>query len=381
MITINLTQNQSLVFTNGICMKNNENNRSNEFKLISGNTRKNINIELTTENIVELEKKLNVKLIGMSDDENNEKIITIHNDILFDSIKYTKRLSDYGFVLREFVINRIFKNKDIFEDLFASIPIEIEFAGIDTKHFLSKEQLSSILQTDNSKINHKYLLYFDIQSVIDDAISQLVSCEKRIINIGIEQFNWLKNNKGEYIKNKEYTEYGLNNYKLQALYSDCIIGLRSCLDLITKLFYILYELKNYKGDFSSKVKFHYNSFYYSDAKKISNLFKLTNTIFENPDKYDGLSLIRNELVHNCFMSSIPQIYRGNGTNQVNYNDIDYMICFMWDLEKNKPINYLHRKRFFSQQNPIDKFILNLYLQLSFDIEKSLLELIQEFKLQ
>lgn len=168
---------------------------------------------------------------------------------------------------------------------------------------------------------------------------------------------------------------GGSKYKLNALYSDCIIGLRSCLDLLTKLFYVIYELNNYTGNYSSRLKFRYNSKYYSDAKEISKLYGLTNTVFELDDKYEGLSLVRNELVHNSFINSIPHIYHGNGTPQVNQKDIDYMISFMWDLDNTKPVNFLNRKRFFSQQNQMDKYLIEQYLTLVKDVDISLNSLI------
>jgi hypothetical protein len=141
------------------------------------------------------------------------------------------------------------------------------------------------------------------------------------------------------------------------------------------MFYALYEVNSYKGDYYSRVKLHFNSKYYKNSKEISKLFGLTNSIFELSDKYEGLTMIRNELVHNCFISPIPQIYRGNGTSQVNNNDIDYISCFMWDLEDNKPITYLNRRRFFSQQNQVDSYLLNQYLILMEDIDYSINELL------
>ena len=370
---IELSEHQILIFTNGVYLRKTINyGYSIDYELVAGRTTSNIKVELTISNIESIEKDYNIRLLGVFNRNSNyEKILTINNGILFDSENFTKQLSENGFKIREFVINKIFGSKKIYDDLFDIIPLEIEFAGLDQKHFLSKDKLSHILNSQKTVINHKCLLYFDVQSVIDDAISQVIACEKRIINIGVEQYHWLENNQGVYGKGKEFTEFGLTNYKLNALYSDCIIGLRSCLDLISKLYYVLYELKNYTGDYSSNVKLHYSSKYYSNAKEISKIFGLSNTIFELTNKYEGLGLIRNALIHNSFISPIPQIFRGNGTPQVNNKDIDYMICFMWDLEKNKPVIYKNRKRFFSQQNQVDKFILNQYLTLMEDIDNTM----------
>ena len=167
-ITIN--NNQKLVFTNAIYLNNAGSGHLNEYELISGRTINNLKLELTLNNISTIEKDYNINLLGLYDTNNYEKVISLNNGILFDSEIFTKRLSDKGLKIQEYVINKIFGNKEFFESAFNSIPLEIEFAGIDTKHFFSRENLSHILKAQPSIINHKFFAYFNIQCVIDDVV-------------------------------------------------------------------------------------------------------------------------------------------------------------------------------------------------------------------
>lgn len=206
---MDVNNDQILVFSNGIFLKKNRDG----YSLIAGKTNSNIDFELTLNNLELLEKNYRIKLLGFLDTNNNtERIILIDNGKFFDGQKFTVELTDKGFKIREYVINKIFGNKLSFDKAFNSIPLEIEFAGIDTKHFFSRENLNNIFKEQSSTINNKFFTYFNIQSVIDDTISQLIACEKRIINIGIEQFNWLQSIKGTFEKSKEFVEFGLYSY-------------------------------------------------------------------------------------------------------------------------------------------------------------------------
>jgi hypothetical protein len=327
----------------------------------------------TIKELVAFEKKFNIKLIGIITKE-NQTVRTLHNDKLFDEKVILEELQKLTNVILDKLISNLFGDKQLYSKAISKLDERVRFGGINSDWFVTKGKFEELFDNDNDSDSNltveeknKLLYITDFEALIDDLLTQFVFSGKRVLNAGVnlcKSLNSVENKPFDFQKGKEYRWHNFENYTIHALFTDSIIGVRSILDICSKIFY---ELISLPESFEKVVKFKCNGIKYSESDKILENFELKNSIFSKSDKYNTLSLIRNELVHNCPIEPIPFVYYGNSTTEVNEKDLNYAKVFIWDYVNENLTYWKNRKRFFGHHKGIDDFVLEHYINISLDL--------------
>jgi len=389
------SEEEKLLFTKGIVGSL----KYSKLELSGGNKIIQTNFIPSIKDIIEIEKKFNIKLIGKFDEYeeinylNFPKILTIHNSGIFDIIDYYNYFNNSFELINDYIIKKLYDSYNNFNNLLGSINLAIMDGGINDSIFIGEKDLEKILYNIPQNIKkdiNKYIYYYDFHALVNDTYNHLLNIAHRYLSVQIELTKWLKkilninNSFGKlFIKGidneGEVRFQGVFSQKIQFMYMDCIIGLRSVLDLFSKLFF---EINKIPNSFDKPIRFKSSNILYENSDRIVELYdNFTNTIFNNRKKYNELSILRNDFVHNNSLGTFQNIFVGKNTDIVNYTDIYYAIVFLRDIEDNGiPSRWNNRSRFYSNRTIIDEYILRWIITIFTDLKNSMNCLLEYFKL-
>lgn len=392
-----------ILFTKGVRGIIDENNK---IKLYSDSKL----IETHSKSMDDIEKEYNIKLLGVfnEDSKNSKKVKVEHNIDTF--INYTRKVnSEYKFIINKDnsyisideilldlddkfveIMNKIESNimKNEYS-LIGAMPQFITSEGLEIKFFISVEdfnrnisKLKKHLGKDVVFLN-KLIYIYDLISLVKDIQQYSLNIYRTFMKCAINLSNIYKRvDFNDYLLNNdkyEYMFYGEECTEISSLYMTTIIQMASTLDIITKL---LCEITNTPNEYEAPIKFKSGKIYFSDINKYENIFKKSkffkNSLINKRDNYTNLILNRHLIAHNGFLSSNPCVIWGKGTHVVNNNNINYACMYIWDTDNNgRPVRWLNRGKFYSQENYIDDYLLNYIINFYDDLEKTL-DLIEEY---
>lgn len=369
--------NRDLLFTKGVKGKV---DAQYNISLYSEGNLNNTNLKFDIVGLSKIKEEYGVQLIGVRYDYNQDiEFIVFNNDSLIDVGNLLYELDNKFVDLMDYIsINILGSAIFNYDDTTEFISTE----GLEPSFFTSRDEFSNnisklLLEMDNIQVN-KILYANELIAMVKDIQNYTLNVHHNFIKAGEELSNIPEKALKQFTMHigkqaYEYQLYASQSNIISSLYMSIIIQLSSILDLISKL---IYEITNMPQDYDRIIKFKSGSIYFSNIGRFNDELKTFNnfkgSIVNNRKDYENLILNRNLIVHNGFLSSNPSIFWGKGTDVVNKKNINYAQIYIWDKdEDNKPTRYKNRTKFYSQENPIDEYVLNYILKFYFEISETL----------
>ncbi len=378
---------QFMLFTKGLIGKIN----GGHIILEVGNHVVTTNFSNNLLDVKQLEAKFNIHLIGLVADESanlieNEHFITITGNRLFDIVDYFYEIENILEELRTFVRCMIFDDEEEAWIILSKMPMSFADGGLNEESCINNSELQSFISKFSyidTETKYKALYYYDILGLLGDFYSVLMNAGYRFIisakeshyflSKKIQKELWMIEQTVKDINSFEIWTSGWQTQKVVTLYMDTIIGIRSIYDILAKLFF---EFLRIPTSFTNPVKFASNGKYFSNHRELVGKYDLTNTVFNQADKIEELSIIRNELIHCGSLNPNQKIYIGRNTHAVNNEDIFYLYIMMWDIDRSgNPSRWVNRKRFYSERIFMDDFIRKWFVFTLTEVKLSLNQLI------
>lgn len=240
-------------------------------------------------------------------------------------------------------------------------------AGIDAEIRVSKEDFEDFVDKyiDKETI-YRMLYFFDI----DNLIGTLQNCvieTKYAIGEFYKQLNvnsFLINEDIFSVENGIQYSSGSIVTNITSLINRIFICLYSMLDFITK---IVHEVEELQIDFNSYPKLKSKETLLGYAKKTS-FHEMKNTLFERTENRKIIEYLRNEIIHNASIDSIPKVYQNIQNKQI----IEKFILLP-DFEKGIIKTFKNRKRFFDNDTKLNEILPDMindyFTRLSFTLEE------------
>ena len=253
-------------------------------------------------------------------------------------------------LLTEGIVPEFFYTVQKFKDELIDKSIVERFTQEEIKRIIYQSDLISIIRS--------------IENYLWSASESFIKLSDRINEVLFQHLD----NSNEELKDMENTfEYKyIGGYvtEITSLYSGIIIQLCSVLDLTAKL---LYEISMFPKNFDKYIKLKSGNIYFNDINKCREKYKsykgFENSFFSGKRNYTDLIMVRNAIVHNAFFINDESLFFGYKTHVVNYKPINYIISYVWDVDKDgKPERWLNRFRFYGQERETDTYLLNYFIK-------------------
>ncbi|MDR7371036.1 hypothetical protein [Flavobacterium aquidurense] len=240
-------------------------------------------------------------------------------------------------------------------------------AGIDADVRISKKEFEEfVLQYPDKETLYKMLYFFDIDNVIGTLQNCMVETK---FAVG-EFYKQLNINSFSVIENRFINEDGIQYSSggvvanITSLVNRIFICLYSMLDFITK---IAHEVEALQTDFTSYPKLKSKETVLGYAKK-TTFHEMKNTLFERTDTRKMIEFLRNEIIHNASIDSLPKVYQ-----RVEANKIVEKFILLPDFSNGIIETYINRKRFYTVDTKLNEIlpdIINDYFtRLSFTLQQ------------
>ncbi|WP_294214708.1 hypothetical protein [uncultured Chryseobacterium sp.] len=221
------------------------------------------------------------------------------------------------------------------------------YAGIDAEIKISKQEFEKIYgKIQDKETLNKLLYYYDVENLIGNVQNSVLETKYLVGNF----YKLLNENTFLVAENYTTVENGIQYasgpivVNITSIVNHLFINLYSQLDFITKL---AYEIENLNLDFKNYPKLKSKDVLYGDQKKIK-LANLPNSLFELSNNIKIIVYLRNEIVHNASIDSIPKVYQ-----VIKDKKIVEKYLLLPDFENGTIQVYKNRRRFFN-----DDFKLN-----------------------
>ncbi|MBD1432367.1 hypothetical protein H8B06_05985 [Sphingobacterium sp. DN00404] len=256
--------------------------------------------------------------------------------------------------LRDYLAKKIFGDIQTYHSYF-STPIFpfASLAGIDAEIKLSKEDFEILINSIKDKERFfRLLYYFDVENLIGTLQNSVLETKYIIGNF----YKTLNNNSFLVHKDLTVVDNGIqyaSGYivtNITSLVNHLFINLYSQMDFTTK---IIYEMENLHTIFSTYPKLKSKDTTYGDSKKTA-LREMPGSIYEMSDTIRMIMYLRNEIVHNASIDSIPKVYQ----NIKNKKIIEKFILLP-DFSNGKIKTYKNRKRFFNDDTKLNEILPTL----------------------
>jgi len=250
--------------------------------------------------------------------------------------------------------------KEIFGDLktfhsYFSTPI-FPFAyqaGIDAELKISKEQFESLVTEINDKKQlFKLLYFFDVANLIGVLQNSVLETKYlicqfyKVLNLN----SFLINEKITIVDNGIQYASGYIVTNITSLVNHLFINLYSQMDFTTK---IIFEMENLVTEFNTYPKLKSKDITYGNSNRTA--FKQTpESIFELSDNIRMIMYLRNEIVHNASIDSIPKVYQ-----EIKNKAIIEKYILLPDFSNGRIKTYKNRKRFFDNDTKLNEILPSL----------------------
>lgn len=256
--------------------------------------------------------------------------------------------------LRYEVANHIFGSTKEYYRLSSMAPMFFPYAGIDAELKISREEFATLVGTiEKEEVSNKLLYYYDMTNLIGTLQNGVLETKYLV-----GQFYKTLNENDFLIGHRVPVDSGLGFASgiivtnITSLINHIFINLYSQLDFITK---IIYEIENLPSDFSTYPKLRSKDTLFGEAKKTS-LASLPNSLFEPCDNIRIVSSLRNEIVHNSSIDSIPKVYQ-----VIDNKKIIEKFIFLPDFQNGHIKGFRSRRRFFYDENKLNDILPELVM--------------------
>lgn len=255
--------------------------------------------------------------------------------------------------LRDQLAAKIFGSLSNYHNTLPTISMAYVYGGIDAEVNVSKEEFEQFArQAEHHPLHNQLLYFFDAANLIG-TLQNTVMESKHLLG----QFYKTLNSSSFLIDPNitmldEGVQYASGPIvtNITSTINHLFINLYSQLDFITK---IAWEFQHLSTDFTSYPKLKAKDILFGDAKKIS-LNGLAGSIYDSSDDIKRIIALRNEIVHNSSIDSIPKVYQ-----VIRDKKLVGKFILLPDLEDGFIRSFKNRKRFFNQDLKLNELLPEL----------------------
>jgi hypothetical protein len=226
-------------------------------------------------------------------------------------------------------------------------------AGIDAELRLFKEDFEAVVNKIEDKERlFRLLYYFDVENLIG-TLQNSVMETKYIV---AEFYRVLNVNNFLILDNSTVVEKGIQFASgpvvtnITSLVNHLFINLYSQMDFATK---IIFEIENLHTSFLTYPKLKSKDILFGDSKRTS-FREMTGSIYEKCSTVNLIMYLRNEIVHNASIDSIPKVYQCIGGSKI----VEKFILIP-DFKDGIICAFKNRKRFFANDTKLNEILPEL----------------------
>lgn len=226
----------------------------------------------------------------------------------------------------------------------------VAYAGIDAEIKISKLEFEKVYsEIKDKKTLNKLLYYYDVENLIGNIQNSILETKYLVGNF----YKILNENTFLVAENHTTVEDGIQYasgpivINITSIVNHLFINLYSQLDFVTKL---AYEIENLNSDFDKYPKLKSKDILYGDQKKIK-LVNLPHSLFELSNNIKIIMYLRNEIVHNASIDSIPKVYQ-----VIKDKKIVEKYILLPDFENGMIQVYKNRRRFFNDDVKLNEIL-------------------------
>ena len=256
--------------------------------------------------------------------------------------------------LRDYLAKKIFGDLKTYRDYFIT-PIFpfASIAGIDAELRLSKEDFEKlIIGIEDKERLFRLLYYFDVENLISTLQNSVLET-KYIIGEFYKILNnnsFLVHNDLTVVENGIQYSSGYIVTNITSLVNHLFINLYSQMDFTTK---IIYEIENLHINFGTYPKLKSKDIIYGDSKK-TGFKEMQGSIYELSNNIRMIMYLRNEIVHNASIDSIPKVYQN-----IKKKEIIEKFILLPDFSNGIIKTFKNRKRFFNDDIKLNEILPTL----------------------
>ncbi|SJN18469.1 hypothetical protein FM120_01055 [Sphingobacterium faecium PCAi_F2.5] len=253
--------------------------------------------------------------------------------------------------LRDHLAVKLFGDRQTYHSYFTT-PIFpfASLAGIDAEIKISKEDFEKLVSgvEDKERLS-RLLYYFDVENLIG-TLQNAVLETKYILGSfykTLNNNNFLLHDDLTVVNDGIQYASGYIVTNITSIVNHLFINLYSQMDFTTK---IIYEFENLHTNFSKYPKLKSKDTLYGDSKKTTFKEK-QGSIYELSETIRTIMYLRNEIVHNASIDSIPKVYQ----NLENKKIVEKYILLP-DFSNGIIKTYKNRKRFFDNDTKLNDIL-------------------------
>lgn len=287
--------------------------------------------------------------------ENNFFIVENEvGDLTFKEGELTYEIERLCIELRNLLGIKIFGNIAQYHK-FLEAPIYpiVSLAGIDAEIRVSKQDFEKLIKMIDDKSSLNKLLYFcDVENLIGNIQNSVLETKYLVGEFyrTLNKNNFLVQEGLVTVENGIQYATGPIVTNITSLVNHLFINLYSQLDFVTK---IIFEFENIQTNFDVYPKLNSKSILFGDSKKTSFKEK-SDTIYEMTDNIRIIMYLRNEIVHNSSIDSIPKVYQN-----IQNEKIFEKFILIPDFKNGLIQTFKNRKRFFNDDTKLNELIPSL----------------------
>lgn len=291
----------------------------------------------------------------------------LSNDFIFKEGDNLLSIENLCFKLRNELAVKIFEKIETFHYLNScNIFPFAALAGIDAEIRISKEEFEKTYSQINDKETlNKLLYYYDVENLIGNIQNSIIE-SKHLVGEFYKVFNensFLISDNHTTVDNGIQYASGTIVTGITSLVNQIFINLYSQLDFITKL---IFEIENLSNDFAIYPKLKSKDILFGDSKK-TQFHNLKDSIFELNSNLRLIVFLRNEIVHNASIDSIPKVYQ-----IIENKIITEKFILLPDFEDGIIQKYKNRKRFFNKDTKLNlilpEIIIDFWRRVEFTLK-------------
>lgn len=256
--------------------------------------------------------------------------------------------------LRDYLAVKIFGSVADYHAYFTMPIFPFAFqAGIDAELRLSRNDFEYLVNNVEDKERlFRLLYYFDVENLIGTLQNSVMETKYivaefyRTLNIN----SFLIHDNHFVVTDGIQFASGPIVTNITALVNHLFISLYSQMDFATK---IIYEFENFQDNFSSYPKLKSKDVLFGDSKR-TRFREMQGSIYEKNSTISMIMYLRNEIVHNASIDSIPKVYQ-----RIDGARITEKYILLPDFNDGIICVFKNRKRFFDQDTKLNAILPEL----------------------
>ncbi|SHF10278.1 hypothetical protein [Chryseobacterium vrystaatense] len=226
----------------------------------------------------------------------------------------------------------------------------VAYAGIDAEIRISKLEFEKTYsEIEDKKTLNKLLYYYDVENLISSIQNSVLETKYLVGNFYklLNENNFLVAENYTTVDNGIQYASGPIVVNITSIVNYLFINLYSQLDFVTKL---AYEIENLNLDFEKYPKLKSKDILYGDQKKIKLAYH-PNSLFEFSNDIKIIMYLRNEIVHNASIDSIPKVYQ-----VIKDKKVIEKFILLPDFENGIIKVFKNRRRFFNDDVKLNEIL-------------------------